>query len=406
MENAKRERGTGRLFLRGQIWWAQYYSHGRQVRVSTEETDEKRAGKFLKRKLAEVETGTHIDARNVRYEDLRDAYFLDYETNKRKSLHRDGEGNLYLDAVKRLDDFFYGFKASQIDADIVRQFQADRQKKRLSNGSINRSVSALRRMFNLAIEDGRLNAVPYFPMLKEAAPRSGFFEREQYEKLFAALPDYLRLPLALGYYTGMRLSEVRNLRWEQVDFLHNTITLRAGETKNDQGRVIPIVRQLAGLLIGQHARRQDGCPYVCFRLDRRGRAMQIGSFRKAWQSRCIKLGFGRMEPATDANGEVLYLKARADRRNAKPRVKTVYRGLLYHDLRRSTVRNLVRAGVPEKVAMKVSGHLSRSVFDRYNISSEKDVLDAGQKLATFLEKDGDKTGTGVHQVAASSSVMQ
>jgi len=403
---SKRERGSGRLFQRGQIWWAQYYSHGRQIRVSTEETDEKRAGKFLKRKLAEVETGTHIDARNIRYEDLRDAYMVDYQVNHRKSLHHDAKGEPYLDAVKRLDDFFYGFKASQVDADGVRQFQADQQKKGLSNGSINRSVSALRRMFNLALEDGRLNAVPYFPMLKESAPRSGFFEREQYDKLFAALPDYLRLPLALGYYTGMRLSEVRNLRWEQVDFLHGMITLRAGETKNDQGRVIPIVPQLAGLLAAQHARRQEGCPYVCFRVHHLGRALQIGGFRKAWQARCIKLGLGRMESAADASGEVAYEKARGDRRGAKSKVKMIYRGMLYHDLRRSTVRNLVRAGVPEKVAMKVSGHLSRSVFDRYNISSERDVLDAGQKLATFLEKDGDKTGTAVHQVAASSSVLQ
>ncbi len=402
----KRERGTGRLFLRGATWWAQYYFHGRQIRVSTGESNEKRATKFLKRKLAEVLTGTHTGSRNIRYEDLRDGYILDYQVNHRKSLHRDREGNPYLDAVRRLDDFFCGFKVSEIDADVVRQFQADQQKQKLSSGSINRSVSALRRMCNLALEDGRLKTVPYFPMLKEAPARSGFFERGQYEKLLVVIADYLRLPLALGYFTGMRLSEVLGLKWEQIDFLNGTITLRAGETKNDQGRIIPVVPQLATRLIEQHARRQQDCRYVCFRLDR-GHAVKIGGFRKGWRSACIKAGLGKIEPAIDPiTGETLYQKPRKDRRNSKPQVKMVYHGMLYHDLRRSTVRNLVRAGIPEKVAMKVSGHLSRSVFERYNISSEKDVLEAGQKFATFLEKDGDKTGTALHQIAATPSPVQ
>jgi len=308
--------------------------------------------------------------------------------------------------VKRVDDFFTGYRASEIDAGVIRQFIADQQAKGLSNGSINRSVSALRRMFRLGLEDERLRTVPHFPMLKEAPPRSGFFELGQYQKLFAALPDYLRLPLAIGYYGGMRRAEVLGLRWEQVNFMENTIVLLAGKTKNNQGRTIPIVPQLRVLLVEQHGRRQEGCPYVCFRLDRRGHAAKIGGFRKAWQSRCIKLKFGEMKPATDpVTGEPLYEKPRKHRRNAKPRVKTVYHGLLYHDLRRSFVRNLVRSGTSEKASMKLSGHLSRQVFDRYNISSEKDVVEAGERLAVYLEKNGDKTGTIVHQNAAAGSTV-
>src|SRR3989449_4772172 len=200
----KRERGTGRVFQRGTTWWIQYYVQGQQIRVSAETTDPKRAARFLRKKIGEVEAGIHKDTRRLTYEELREAYYQDYAVNQRRSLRHNKDGDPHLDKVVRLDDFFAGYRASEIDADLIRKFTAEEQGRGLSNGSISRSISALRRMFNLAREDGKLRDIPYFATLKEARPRQGFFEKEQYEKLFAELPDYLRLPFAIGFFSGMR----------------------------------------------------------------------------------------------------------------------------------------------------------------------------------------------------------
>jgi integrase len=286
--------------------------------------------------------------------------------------------------------------ASEIDTDQIKKFQKDQREKGLSNGSINRSVSALRRMFNLARRESKLRNLPYFPTLRENPPRKGFFEKGDYEKLAAALPDYARLPLALGYFTGMRKGEVLGLRWEQVNLLKGAITLFAGETKNGEGRVVPIVAQLRTLLSERYVKRDKSCPYVCWRLDKRGHADRIKGLRKVWESHCVKLGLGKMEPTVDpATGEVLYDKPRSDRRSAKPKVKLAYVGKTFHDLRRSAVRFLVRAGVPEKVAMGISGHKTRSVFDRYNIVSGSDLDAAALKMAEYYEREkvGDNSGT-------------
>jgi len=363
-EKRKRERGTGQLYLRGSTWWCKYYFHGEPVCVSTSKTDARKAATFLRERLAEVTTGTHTDSRKVTYEEMRASYYSDYQTNERKSLRFDKNGDPHLDKVARLDVFFEGFKASEIDADLIRKFIVDQQGKGKSNGSINRSTSALRRMYHLAKQDGKLRDIPFFPMLTEASPRAGFVEFAQHETLAGELPDYLRTPLALGFFTGMRFSEITGLTWPKIDFLSNTITLKAEETKTGETRTVPIAAPLRALLLAQHSKRQMACPYVCYKVTKGGIAVKLDSFRKAWASGCKRAGLA---------------------------------GLLFHDLRRSAVRNLVRSGVPERVAMSISGHKTRAVFDRYNIVSGTDLADAGRKLENYFEH---KTGTGLHQNAA------
>jgi integrase len=88
------------------------------------------------------------------------------------------------------------------------------------------------------------------------------------------------------------------------------------------------------------------CPYLFHRKGER-----IGDFRKAFDAACAAAGF---------------------------------QGIVPHDLRRSAVRNFIRAGVKESVAMRLSGHRTRSVFDRYNIVSKDDLVEANEKVLAFL----------------------
>jgi integrase len=381
-EKPRRERGSGSVYQIGAIWWVGFYSRGKRVRESSGSKDEADARRLLRRRLKEVAAGSHEpEADRLTYNDLRAAYISDHKLQRAT----DGEAKL-LAPVARLDRFFSGLRVSEITTKAMKDFAALLQSEGLANGSINRSLSALRRMFNLAKEEERLRFLPYFPMLEEAAPRKGFFERDEYERLHAALPDYLRPVVAIGFHTGMRRAEITGLRWDQVDLLNRVIRLNAGETKNGEARNIPITAELYALLAALPGKRVGAL--VCSRSTKAGKVLPVGDFRKIWYARCVKLGLGEMKEELDtATGET----------------NVVYVGKVFHDLRRTGVRNLVRAGVPEKIAMGITGHKTRSVFDRYNIVSERDLAEAGAKLDAY---NSEKNGLSLVQVAPETAPVE
>ena len=168
------------------------------------------------------------------------------------------------------------------------------------------------------------------------------------------LPDELKPMIRLAYVTGWRIrAEIAPLQWSQVELDARTLRLEPVTTKNGDGRLFVMTPELHGLLVQQwqvhRALRAQGriVPWV-FHRD----GEPIKTFRTAWKT------------ATAAAG---------------------CPGRIPHDFRRTAVRNLVRAGVPERVAMRMTGHKTRSVFDRYHIVSQADHYEAALKLAAVTD---------------------
>jgi integrase len=123
-----------------------------------------------------------------------------------------------------------------------------------------------------------------------------------------------------------------------------------------------------------HRERRLGCPYV-FHRD----GDPIKGFRKAWASACIKVGL--CEVLRDDHGNPITIKGKKDEKRVG-RIPT----RIFHDFRRTAIRDLVRSGVSERVSMKISGHKTRNVFDRYDIASDQDLREAAQKKQAYFER--------------------
>jgi integrase len=396
----RRERGEGRLWRMGKIWWIQYYVHGRQVRESSRSKTQAVAKRLLKRRLGEVNAGlvTPASIQRLRYENLRAAFLADYRTNNRKSLYTNRAGEEQVCGIKHLDSAFKGYRATDIPGDPIRDFISKRQAEGAPNSTINRSLAALRRMYFLAKKDGKLRDVPHIPMLKEPPARKGFLEHGEFQRLRQALPEHVRPLLTLGFYTGMRLGELKKLRWSNVDLFDRQIRLDPGTTKNDESRLIPLMGELPEMLgiLRQQNPRGD------FVFTRSGKP--VGSFRKAWSRACIEAGLARFR-CRICQSE-LTKERKCPTCGTKIAVsRAVYEGLIFHDLRRTGVRNLVRAGVPERVAQAISGHKTRAVFERYNIVSERDLKEAGHKLETYLATQNRATSGQVEELGNSADKL-
>jgi integrase len=284
--------------------------------------------------------------------------------------------------LKRLGAFFRDQYAREITSPLITDYVLHRQRQKAKNGTINRELATLSRMLRLAYfaTPPKLARLPRIERLQEGAPRKGFFEEEQYHAVRRHLAEDLKAATLIAYTYGWRIdSEVLPLERSQLDLEAGTLRLDGGTTKNDDGRIVYLTAEVEIALRDQLSRvdalqrrlgREVHWLFPHFRGRRAGGVRH--DIRTAWATACKRAGLTMMV-----------------KRNGKDVVKPSH---IPHDFRRTAVRNMVNNGVAERVAMKVTGHKTRSVFDRYHIVSPADLQDVARRLTgTFSGHTGPST---------------
>lgn len=327
-----------------------YDAQGRRRRQSF--TTEAKAAKELrealalrnKGKLEPYEGRAKVDA-------LAEAYKTYAENSKPKSYR-------WIELVWRvhLEPFFGGMMAERVTSDHFQRYIRERLDSGAATSTVNHELTVLKAMFNHGMKSDppKVFRVPRFPTkLREPNPRSGFVNDDQYAALQAkAKYVWLRTLLAIAYNYGFRKGELLGLHVSQIDLKARTIQLLPGTTKNDKGRAVVMTDAVYKLVEDSVKGKKPGDPVFTW-----AKGKPVTDFRRTWRT----------------------LAKKAEMPD-----------LIFHDLRRSAVRNMVRAGISKHVAKLISGHQTDSIFDRYDITDATDLADAARKLEA---RNGHKLGT-------------
>lgn len=206
-----------------------------------------------------------------------------------------------------------------------------------SPATLDREVALLKRIVSYQVECGKLsrNPIAKVPLLNVPNTRDMVLRGSMLERIKKAAPPAAAQMIEFDVEAGLRKSELRILRWDQIDFAAGCIRLNGKDTKTDRPRVVYLSERAKEIL--RQIPRQLHAKFVWVN-PKTGRPWSDPY--KMLRRACRELGLN---------------------------------GIWFHDLRRTFVTDTRRIGVPESVVMKLSGHRTRNVFDRYNIIDESDL---------------------------------
>lgn len=310
------------------VWWWKLS----RMRVSTGCRTEEDAQRWVLEHLVEMRRGhlVGVKAAPPTWNDLEkmllDRWSLDGRAGMMQSQAR----------LRHLRRAFAGWHVDAITTDRITAYAVRRRGEGAAAGTINLELAMIRRAFTLAHEAGRLGVVPVIHRLPGARRRTGTIQRGDLDAILAQLAPRYRPIIEALWWTGWREGEILGLTWQRVDLVAQE--MRLDTSKSGEPRVLSFaaVAPLRTLLAEAHTHRTFS-PYVW--PGRAGRRMDRTGLQKAWRAAC------RM-----AACPTLYI----------------------HDIRRTAVTDLRRAGVALAVAQTLVGHRDLRTHQGYSIVARQD----------------------------------
>jgi integrase len=271
----------------------------------------------------------------------------DYRLRRVKSL------GSALSHIKPVRDHFGDWRALDINFRAIEAYITKRREEKKSNATINRELELLRRALRLAHDRQLLPSIPKVRALTENNTRQGFFERPDLEAVVAALPDNLQDFTRFAYLTGWRKGEIISLKWTDVDRDAGALRLRPEAAKTGRGRTVMLEGDLAELI------------------------------NRRWESRLFEKDGNVRVTALVFHGTVSLLAI-----SKRPGVPPA--GLPACQRSCSTTCAAPRPGTWCVLVSRArrdgrDRHVTRSMFDRYNIVSEDDLRMAAQKTTMYVD---------------------
>ncbi len=357
-------------------WKARLYHLGKEWRSKAVPTKTEARNIYNKKKAefreAEYFPAIHHakQAQRVTVADLMALMVADYRRQHRKTLSDAEEKARFWITLAGTRP------AASMTGNQLNAWADDWSQKGLANSTINNYMSKLLRGYAIAKDSDPplLFSSPKWTPRKPNPPRSGWMEWATFEQIRQALPVWVRVPVTFAFWTGMRMGEITHLTRAQIrldpEQQRVALTLGGDQTKNEQARTIVWTGDLYDVVSAwEHETQRDypWCPWICHRYGKKLRSVD-----SAWKSVCVKLHL--------ATGTWTVASGRW-----KKGYWTEYRGPLLHDFRRTAARNLDRAGVSRDIARKITGHKTDSMYTRYNIVNEEDLVEAGLKVVQYVD---------------------
>lgn len=339
------------------VWYMRYSVNGKLYRRSTGTAKKADAEKELRKTKSEIDNGRNpARGDQLTVSDLLQLVIDDYKMRHNKSL------NTVIEKMKHIREHFKNRKAKNINRGAIKQYILKRQKAGVNDATINRELAVLRRALRLAGKHGTVEEMRNLRLKEHPKQKDAFRDRAEFEAFREALPKYLHPLVSFAYVTGWRYGTLVNLKWEHVQGIGDRgkdITITAPWEIMENGEPLTVTfrtaHEAARILRVQRHRQnkwkasQPGNPPVEYIFNRDGH--RIGDIRHSWNKACQAIGVRGY-----SRGEG--------------------RQITFHSLGNTAITEMLRAGIPAHLIMKIVGHKTPIMVNRYQRLLQNDVKDA------------------------------